>query len=153
MMYVAAVSLLSSSPLSLITAISFFQSCLVCAVPQKSHCFPMPQWRWGGVGWEWGEETPGFFSPPSFCGPESASFTSTISSHLLLLFLSFSGVEGTELCLFGHVSYIFFLTTQHGGHHGGEVTERGLDSQHCRAHKEVLWICVCLFHAHSLQES
>lgn len=39
MMYVAAVSLLSSSPLSLITAISFFQSCLVCTVPQKSHCF------------------------------------------------------------------------------------------------------------------
>lgn len=45
MMYVAAVSLLSSSPLSLITTISFFQSCLVCTVPQKSHCFFMLQTR------------------------------------------------------------------------------------------------------------
>lgn len=42
MMYVAAVSPLSSSPLSLIMAISFFQSCLVCTAPQKSHCFSMP---------------------------------------------------------------------------------------------------------------
>lgn len=80
MMYVAAVSLLSSSPLSLITAISFFQSCLVCARLQKSHCFFMPQTGGGWRGGEREERNPRtFFSPSSSCLPESPS--SPVFSH------------------------------------------------------------------------
>lgn len=136
-MYVAAVSPLSSSPLSLITAISFFfQSCLVCAVPQKSHCFPMPQWRWGGVGV--GGRNPRIF------------FSSFIlKSRICLFFLLYRPLpcsasfslrsQGWRELNFAFLVMCctFFLTTQHGGHHGEEVTERGLDSQHCLAHKEI----------------
>lgn len=85
-MYVAAVSLLSSSPLSLITAISF-QSCLVCTVPQKSHCFFMPQTR-GEKGEERNPST--FFSLSSFCLLECPSSPTSPPHHPYLNPAAFS---------------------------------------------------------------
>lgn len=105
-MYVAAVSPLSSSPLSLITAISFFQSCLVCTVPQKSHCFFMPQTR----GEKRRKKPQHFFSPLSFCLQNLPALLPSPCSSILaqLPFLFLEGMVekrgGTSVPVFIYLS-------------------------------------------------
>lgn len=136
MMYVAAVSPLSSSPLSLIMAISFFQSCLVCTAPQKSHCFPCHSW----VG---GERNPPFwilFS--SFILPSRiCPFLCLAHGPPPLLSFCLSSSEGwRELAswvLWCAFSWGYSMKTQLWGSHWW-----GLYSWCCVAYTEAVDICV-----------